>query len=114
MELQLYSDEINFTLKLQKIHLSTHLWNYSIEFLNSAKQHKRTIAEFIEPLSRRPFKLKQGLIDFWIAIFSCLLNVMTMLCSAKVAIFLISLMKYSNSSLNILKIMKSKHLILKE
>ncbi|HEY5368358.1 MAG TPA: hypothetical protein VIJ75_05135 [Hanamia sp.] len=67
--IELYSDKINFATKVGKNSSFIPLWNYSIEFLNSAKLHKRTIADFIEPLSRRPFKLKQGLIDFWIASF---------------------------------------------
>jgi hypothetical protein len=65
----LYSDEINFVTQVSKKSSFSHLWNYSLEFLNSTKKGKRTIADFIEPLTIRPFKLKQGLIDFWIASF---------------------------------------------
>lgn len=65
----LYSDEINFTTQVAKKSSFIHLWKYSFEFLNSAKQSRRKISEFIEPLTKRPFKLKQGLIDFWVASF---------------------------------------------
>ena len=56
-------------LRFLKNPLFIHLWNYTIEFLNDTKKGRKSIADFIEPLSRRPFKLKQGLIDFWIASF---------------------------------------------
>ncbi|WP_229208806.1 hypothetical protein [Dyadobacter luticola] len=45
------------------------LWNSSIKFLAESKQSKQSVAEFIETLSKRPFKLKQGLIDFWVPTF---------------------------------------------
>lgn len=45
------------------------LWKVSVEFLNSAKLTKRNLTEFIEILSNRPFKLKQGFIDFWVPTF---------------------------------------------
>jgi hypothetical protein len=67
--IELYSDKINFTTQVAKDSSFKHLWNYSVTFLNSAKQNRRTIAEFIEPLTKRPYKLKQGLIDFWIPSF---------------------------------------------
>lgn len=67
--IELYSDVINFTTQISKKSSFNHLWNYSNEFLNSAKKGRRKISEFIEPLTRRPFKIKQGLIDFWIASF---------------------------------------------
>ena len=65
----LYSDQINDTPTVSKKSSFLHLWNYSSDFLNSAKQSRKTIAEFVEPLTKRPFKLKQGVIDFWIASF---------------------------------------------
>lgn len=67
--LELYSDQINFTTEISGRTSFKHLWNYSIEFLNSTKQNRRPISDFTEPLTRRPFKLKQGLIDFWTASF---------------------------------------------
>lgn len=45
------------------------LWNVSNRFLDSAKQSRRAVAEFIDLLSVRPFKLKQGLIEFWVPTF---------------------------------------------
>ncbi|OXG00670.1 hypothetical protein B0A63_08780 [Flavobacterium johnsoniae UW101] len=45
------------------------LWQASVEFLDSAKASKRRISDFIEVLSNKPFKLKQGFIDFWVPSF---------------------------------------------
>jgi len=45
------------------------LWRASEEFLESAKYEQLKISELAELISKRPFKLKQGLIDFWIPTF---------------------------------------------
>jgi ribosomal protein S15P/S13E len=45
------------------------LWKASEKFLEFAKTEQTTISEFAEILSNRPFKLKQGLIDFWVPTF---------------------------------------------
>lgn len=45
------------------------LWQASINFLDSTKQGKRNLKELINTLEKRPYKLKQGLIDFWLPIF---------------------------------------------
>ncbi|VXC56518.1 MULTISPECIES: hypothetical protein [Bacteroidota] len=45
------------------------LWLASVEFLDSAKLSKRKVTEFVEVLSNKPFKLKQGFIDFWVPTF---------------------------------------------
>lgn len=45
------------------------LWRASEDFLESAKSEQLDISELSEILSKRPFKLKQGLIDFWIPTF---------------------------------------------
>lgn len=45
------------------------LWKASEKFLESAKSEQRTISDFVRTLSKRPFKLKQGLIDFWVPTF---------------------------------------------
>lgn len=45
------------------------LWKASEKYLESAKSEQRKISDFVETLSKRPFKLKQGLIDFWIPTF---------------------------------------------
>lgn len=45
------------------------LWNASENFIRDAKFEPKKISDFVEILSKRPFKLKQGLIDFWIPTF---------------------------------------------
>ncbi|REC61276.1 hypothetical protein DRF65_16285 [Chryseobacterium pennae] len=45
------------------------LWKTSEIFLEEAKDEPKRISDFVEILSKRPFKLKQGLIDFWIPTF---------------------------------------------
>lgn len=46
-----------------------HVWNTSIEFLESTRKNKRPLSELNQVLSKRPFKLKQGVTDFWLASF---------------------------------------------
>ncbi len=67
--IELYSDQINFTTEISNRSSFKHLWHYSLEFLNATKQHRRPVSDFVDPLTRRPFKLKQGLVDFWTASF---------------------------------------------
>src|SRR5690606_21613089 len=43
-----------------------YLWEVSQEFLDSAKQGKRKVSDFVELLSKRHYKLKKGFIEFWI------------------------------------------------
>ncbi len=45
------------------------LWLASEGFLQSAKQSRRSVAELVEQFSKPPFKLKQGLIEFWVPTF---------------------------------------------
>lgn len=45
------------------------LWDSGNHFLESTKNKERNLNEFIQQLSIRPFKLKQGFIDFWVPIF---------------------------------------------
>lgn len=45
------------------------LWSASQDFLDSGRAQKIKVSEFVEVLSMRPFKLKQGFIDFWIPTF---------------------------------------------
>jgi hypothetical protein len=45
------------------------LWYISNEFLESCKQNRRNISEFCNLLKARPFRLKQGFIDFWVPTF---------------------------------------------
>jgi hypothetical protein len=67
--IRLYSDEINFITQVSKRSSFYPLWVYSNEFLNTAKVNRKSLLEFIEPLKKRPFKLKQGVIDFWVGSF---------------------------------------------
>lgn len=43
-----------------------HLWQASEEFLTSCQVEKRPLTAFYEALSQKPFKLKQGFLEFWI------------------------------------------------
>ncbi|WP_294277965.1 hypothetical protein [uncultured Chryseobacterium sp.] len=45
------------------------LWKASENFIEDAKFEQKRISDFVKVLSKRPFKLKQGLIDFWIPTF---------------------------------------------
>lgn len=45
------------------------LWNASEDFLESAKSEQLKVSGLYDLLSKRPFKLKQGLIDFWVPTF---------------------------------------------
>ena len=45
------------------------LWRASEDFLESAKSEYLKVSELSDLLNIRPFKLKQGLIDFWIPTF---------------------------------------------
>lgn len=45
------------------------LWRKSESFLENCVTAPRKLSEFIEDLQKKPFKLKQGFIEFWIPIF---------------------------------------------
>lgn len=45
------------------------LWEHGERFLEKAKKHRLPLTEFSESLAKPPFKLKQGLIDFWLPTF---------------------------------------------
>jgi hypothetical protein len=45
------------------------LWEAGEKFLNSTKSKERNLQDLIDILSTRPFKLKQGFIDYWVPIF---------------------------------------------
>ena len=45
------------------------LWNYSCSFLEYARKEKLSLRDFVEGLLQKPFKLKQGFIDVWLATF---------------------------------------------
>lgn len=45
------------------------LWNCCNEFLSSTRNKQRKIGELIKILKQPPFRLKQGLIDYWLPTF---------------------------------------------
>lgn len=45
------------------------LWEAGVKFLESTRSKERNLQEFIDTLSSKPFKLKQGFVDYWIPIF---------------------------------------------
>ena len=45
------------------------LWEKSEFFLENCVTAPRKLSEFIEDIQKKPFKLKQGFIDFWVPIF---------------------------------------------
>lgn len=45
------------------------LWSVSIDFINSSVDKPRKLSELTKILKSAPYKLKQGVIDFWIPIF---------------------------------------------
>lgn len=45
------------------------LWKASEDFLESAKNEQQAVSQLSTILGARPFKLKQGLIDFWVPTF---------------------------------------------
>lgn len=45
------------------------LWREGLRFLEESKVARINISVLVERLQKRPFKLKQGLIDFWLPIF---------------------------------------------
>lgn len=45
------------------------LWEAGENFLNSTRSKERSLQEFIDILSSKPFKLKQGFIDYWVPVF---------------------------------------------
>ncbi len=67
--IDLYSDSPKNNSSISPKSTFKDLWSYSNDFINSCKHSKRKISEFILPLTRQPFKLKQGLIDLWTGTF---------------------------------------------
>tara|TARA_R110002050_G_scaffold176775_1_gene309771 strand:- start:32233 stop:35457 length:3225 start_codon:yes stop_codon:yes gene_type:complete len=45
------------------------LWEICEQFLSTAKDERKNISELIDTLSNAPYKVKQGVIDFWVPIF---------------------------------------------
>ena len=50
------------------------LWNYCSNFLEDSKHIKKNLSELYESLTKPPFKLKKGFIDFWVPIFLIVKN----------------------------------------
>lgn len=46
-----------------------NLWDVSELFIKSTKHSERNLQDFVDILLSKPFKLKKGLIDFWLPIF---------------------------------------------
>lgn len=67
--ISLFSTDIKHEITVDPLNSFYHLWQYSVEFLESTKVSKRCIKDLAELLSLRPYKLKQGLIDLWIVSF---------------------------------------------
>jgi hypothetical protein len=67
--ISLYADEIANDYKPNSKNRFDELWKLSLQFLDSAKTSRRKLSEFVELLSQRPFKVKQGVIDFWLPSF---------------------------------------------
>lgn len=68
-DINIYGNDLTGNFKPNNKNRFDQLWSISEEFLNSAKTSKRKISEFVYVLNQRPYKLKQGLIDFWIPSF---------------------------------------------
>ena len=45
------------------------LWEASEDFLARSQEEKLTIRQLMDELTAKPFKLKQGLVDFWVPLF---------------------------------------------
>lgn len=45
------------------------LWEECGSFLENTKKNRKRVADLIDILSKRPFKLKQGFLEFWIPVF---------------------------------------------
>ncbi len=53
----------------QSEHSFVALWDASIGFLYSSRSGKRSIQDFVDTLSSKPFKLKKGFVDIWLPCF---------------------------------------------
>jgi hypothetical protein len=64
--------DVNDPLATISISESSHfrdLWEHGTQFIEKAKKHRLPLIEFYDSLTKPPFKLKQGLIDFWVPTF---------------------------------------------
>ncbi len=67
--IKLFADEILKEQRPTKENGFSELWNVSLQYLNSAKASKKRVSDFIDLLKEKPYKLKQGFIDFWVPSF---------------------------------------------
>jgi hypothetical protein len=65
----LYHEDSDHEITVNETNEFQFLWNFSNQFLDSSRVSKRSVKEFNDLLSLKPFKLKQGLIDFWLVSF---------------------------------------------
>ena len=56
-------------LKKPNVETFEKLWKAGEHFLDTTKHKERNLGEFLTILSNRPFKLKQGFLDFWVPLF---------------------------------------------
>ncbi len=45
------------------------IWQAGEDFLESTKETKKSLQELVNTLLRKPYKLKRGLLDFWLPVF---------------------------------------------
>lgn len=62
-------EEGHWTWKTPSVRSFQALWEAGERYLNSTKAKDRSLQEFIDILSSKPFKLKQGFIDYWVPVF---------------------------------------------
>lgn len=67
--LEPYADSLDDRVRKLQNSSFIYLWEISLQFLESTKKNKKAVSELSELISKRPFKLKQGVIDFWLASF---------------------------------------------
>jgi hypothetical protein len=67
--ISLYSDKGSLKFRVTKTNAFDVLWETCEVFLETSKSAKRKVSELSELLSARPFKMKQGFIDFWLPSF---------------------------------------------
>ncbi|HEY4198694.1 MAG TPA: hypothetical protein VGM63_24305, partial [Mucilaginibacter sp.] len=65
----LYHEDNDYEIAVNEANDFQFLWNFSNEFLYSSRASRRSVKELNDLLALKPFKLKQGLIDFWLVSF---------------------------------------------
>ncbi len=67
--IELYSDNVIHGINVVEENNFHYLWEASIRFLQGARASRKKVSELYGVLNKRPFKLKKGLIDFWVPSF---------------------------------------------